>query len=227
MTEKNFLSRWSRKKAGLTEETASTQSTPPIAKVSTPMPLSKNEATEANQPAADHDQKQPPPPTLEDVEKIDVKAPDFSAFMRPDVDPAVQQAALKKMFSDPHFNVMDGLDIYIDDYTKSEPIPLDMLKRMRQSELLGLFKSAEELYPESTQKIDSVIEPVEDAPEKLASNPQTAEPTEPNPEELIPADQKSATQPMELESKTTSTKVPETVPIGERQAKRHSDQTDS
>lgn len=225
MAENNFLSRWSRKKAGLTEETTSTQSTPPIAKVSPPTTLSNNENGEANQPATD--QKQPPPPTLEDVEKIDVKAPDFSAFMRPDVDPVVQQAALKKMFSDPHFNVMDGLDIYIDDYTKSEPIPLDMLKRMRQSELLGLFKSAEELYPDSTQKIDSEIEPVEDAPEKLASNPQTAEPTEPNPEELIPAEQKSATQPMELESKTTSTKVPEIVPIGERQAKRHSDQTDS
>lgn len=226
MAENNFLSRWSRKKAGLTEETTSAPSTAPIAKV--PEPLLEEANQEANQATSAPDLvQQPPPPTIEDVEKIDVKAPDFSAFMRPDVDPAVQQAALKKMFSDPHFNVMDGLDIYIDDYTKSEPIPLDMLKRMRQSELLGLFKSAEELYPESTQKIDSEIEPVEDAPEKLASNPQTAEPTEPNPEELIPAEQKSATQPMELESKTTSTKVPETVPIGERQAKRHSDQTDS
>ncbi|MBM3349348.1 MAG: DUF3306 domain-containing protein [Betaproteobacteria bacterium] len=227
MTEKNFLSRWSRKKAGLTEETASTQSTPPIAKVSTPMPLSKNEATEANQPAADHDQKQPPPPTLEDVEKIDVKAPDFSAFMRPDVDPLVQQAALKKMFSDPHFNVMDGLDIYIDDYTKSDPIPLDMLKRMQQSELLGLFKSAEELYPDSTQKTEPEITPIEDSPEKLAASSYTVESAESNPAKPTPVDQKSATQPIEIESEATSPRAPETIPIGERQAKRNSDQTDS
>jgi hypothetical protein len=34
---------------------------------------------------------------------------------------------MKKLFTDPHFNVMDGLDIYIDDYTKFEPIPAAML----------------------------------------------------------------------------------------------------
>ena len=31
---------------------------------------------------------------------------------------------MKKLFSDPHFNVMDGLDTYIDDYGKPDPIPL-------------------------------------------------------------------------------------------------------
>jgi hypothetical protein len=59
--------------------------------------------------------------------------------MRPDVDPAVQQAALKKMFTDPHFNVMDGLDIYIDDYSKPDPLPAGMLERMVQSKMLNLF----------------------------------------------------------------------------------------
>jgi hypothetical protein len=85
---------------------------------------------------------------MEDVEKIDIKAADFSAFMRADVDPAVQQAAMKKMFRDPHFNVMDGLDIYIDDYSKPDPIPMEMLKRMAQSDMLGIFKTTDELYPE-------------------------------------------------------------------------------
>jgi hypothetical protein len=78
--------------------------------------------------------------TLDDVEKIDRFAPDFSAFMKPDIDPAVQQAAMKKMFSDPHFNIMDGLDIYIDDYSKPDPIPLEMLKRMVQSDMLNIFR---------------------------------------------------------------------------------------
>jgi hypothetical protein len=55
---------------------------------------------------------------------------------------------MKKMFSDPHFNVMDGLDIYIDDYTKPDPIPMEMLKRMAQSDMLGIFKTTDELYPE-------------------------------------------------------------------------------
>ncbi len=77
---------------------------------------------------------------MEDVEKIDRFAPDFSAFMKLDVDPAVQQAALKKMFSDPHFNVMDRLDIYIDDYSKPDPLPAGMLERMVQSDMLSSFK---------------------------------------------------------------------------------------
>jgi hypothetical protein len=52
---------------------------------------------------------------------------DFTAFLKPGVDPTVKRAALKKLFRDPRFNVMDGLDIYIDDYTKADPIPKDML----------------------------------------------------------------------------------------------------
>jgi hypothetical protein len=60
--------------------------------------------------------------------------------MKPGIDPAVQQAAMKKMFTDPHFNVMDGLDIYIGDYSKPDPIPLEMLKRMVQSDMLNIFR---------------------------------------------------------------------------------------
>ena len=47
---------------------------------------------------------------------------DFTAFMRPGVDESLKRGALKKLFSDPRFNVMDGLDVYIDDYSKPDPI---------------------------------------------------------------------------------------------------------
>jgi hypothetical protein len=69
--------------------------------------------------------------------------------MQPGVDPAVQQAAMKKMFSDPHFNIMDGLDIYIDDYSKPDPIPLEMLKRMVQSDMLNIFRKYDDGEPEN------------------------------------------------------------------------------
>ncbi len=46
---------------------------------------------------------------------------------------------MKKLFTDPHFNVMDGLDTYIDDYGKPDPIPLAMLRSMNQSKFLRLF----------------------------------------------------------------------------------------
>ena len=100
--------------------------------------------------------------TLDDVEKMDRFAPDFSAFMKPDIDPAVQQAAMKKMFSDPHFNIMDGLDIYIDDYSKPDPIPLEMLKRMVQSDMLNIFRKDSADESEDSKAVASNLpEPVE------------------------------------------------------------------
>lgn len=59
---------------------------------------------------------------------------DFSSFFHPQVDEGVRRSALRKLFSDPHFNVMDGLDVYIDDYSKTEPIPPAMLAGLRQAQ---------------------------------------------------------------------------------------------
>jgi hypothetical protein len=81
----------------------------------------------------------PPLPTLADVAAL-TRDSDYTRFMLAGVDSAVRNAAMKKLFSDPRFNVMDGLDIYIDDYGKPDPLPLSMLRRMHQSEVLGLFR---------------------------------------------------------------------------------------
>ena len=126
-----FLGRWSKRKAGLEADPLEKKVEAP--KESSPVPTAEKVENEA-----------PPLPTLDDVAKIDRFDPDFSAFMKPDVDPAVQQAALKKMFTDPHFNIMDGLDIYIDDYSKPDPLPPGMLERMVQSDMLNLFSKTPE-----------------------------------------------------------------------------------
>ena len=68
----------------------------------------------------------------------------LAASSRRGVDAACSNAALKKLFSDPHFNVMDGLDTYIDDYSKPDPIPPSMLRQMAQSAFLGLFDDEDE-----------------------------------------------------------------------------------
>ena len=81
---------------------------------------------------------EPPAPTLEDVSRLTPQS-DFGRFVRPGVDPAVKNAALKTLFSDPHFNLMDGLDTYIDDYGKPDPLPPGMLRQMAQSHFLRLF----------------------------------------------------------------------------------------
>ena len=128
----DFLSRWSRRKTGKQDDALES------VKEVTPSPVP------IDSEAKDADLAAPPPVTLEDVEKIDRLAPDFSAFMKPDVDPVVKQAALKKMFTDPHFNVMDGLDIYIGDYSKPDPLPPGMLERMVQSDMLKLFQKTDD-----------------------------------------------------------------------------------
>src|SRR3954464_9895756 len=67
---------------------------------------------------------------------------DFKAFMHSKVEDAVKRAAVKKLFADPHFNVMDGLDTYIDDYTKADPIPPEMLRQLLQAR--GLLTEEDE-----------------------------------------------------------------------------------
>ena len=54
-------------------------------------------------------------------------AEDFTPFMQAKVPQALKRQALKALFKEPHFNVMDGLDTYIDDYTVFEPIAPDVM----------------------------------------------------------------------------------------------------
>lgn len=97
-------------------------------------------------PAQDNDELAAPAPALPPVESLDFDA-DFKPFMRTDVAPATRNAALRKLFSDPSFNVMDGLDIYIDDYSLPDPIPDEMLRGLVQSQTLGLFSRNEQEAP--------------------------------------------------------------------------------
>jgi len=111
-----FLSRWSRLKREVKEQSPdreSPQGNPP------PAPR-----------AADPDTPLPQLPPLEDL-TLDS---DYRDFFHPKVDEKVRLAALKKLFSDPHFNVMDGLDTYIDDYSKPDPLPAAMLATLRQAQ---------------------------------------------------------------------------------------------
>ena len=80
---------------------------------------------------------QPPPLTLQDADAL-VQDSDFKPFIARGVDPAVRNAAMKKLFTDPHYNVMDRLDIYIDDYSQADPLPLSMLRKMASAQFLNL-----------------------------------------------------------------------------------------
>ena len=61
---------------------------------------------------------------------------DLSAYLGQQVDASLRRQALKRIFSTPGFNVMDGLDVYIDDYSIADPIPAEMLAQMSQARML-------------------------------------------------------------------------------------------
>lgn len=137
-TDDGFLSRWSRRKVQAVRGEPLPAEPPvapaPVAAVPAPAAV----VAEAKAPAAPPAEPPDPPPTMDDVRRLTPQA-DFTRFVKADVDPGVKQAALKTLFSDPHFNVMDGLDTYIDDYGKPDPLPASMLRKMVQSQFLGLF----------------------------------------------------------------------------------------
>ena len=180
-----FLGRWSRRKAGLEPEGLD-GAAPELKPKLDPTPASQDKKTieDASAPA----EEETLPPTLEDAESIDRFAPDFSAFMKPNVDPAVQQAAMKKLFSDPHFNIMDRLDIYIDDYSIPDPIPMEMLKRMVQSESLGLFRKFED---------GPGAKVLAESEEKKAGEPEPIAEAEPIPAEITEASASNVTMPQD------------------------------
>ncbi len=109
MSAEDFFSRWAKKN----QEAQEAKSAEPVAP-----------------PAPDPYEGRTP--TQEDLDQLSPQG-DFSAFMKQGVDENLKRSALKKLFSDPHFNIMDGLDIYIDDYNKSDPIPPEMMAMLQHA----------------------------------------------------------------------------------------------
>lgn len=134
-TGEGFFSRWSQRKVQVRQGEAPPE--PVHAAVPAPAPAQPPApATAAPVPAPAEPAL--PPPTLDEVARLPEGA-EVARFVARGVDPSVKNAALKKLFADPHFNVMDGLDIYIDDYGRPDPLPAAMLRQMAQSRFLGLF----------------------------------------------------------------------------------------
>ncbi len=166
--ESGFLSRWSRRKALVREGREAVEPVPPaaVAPTAPAVPTMSAASLAAVEELPPADEAAPPaaepPPTLEDAAAL-TPASDFTRFVARDVDPAVKNVALKTLFTDPHFNVMDGLDIYIDDYGKPDPLPEGMLRQMVQSQFLGLFAD-EEKPAEAANALPAATEDPQDAP---------------------------------------------------------------
>ena len=169
----NFFSRWSRRKAqeraGL-EVAAELPVT--VAKAPVAVPVDADAAPAAVAEPA------PPPPTLEDTHSL-TPASDFSRFVAKGVSPEVRNAAVKKLFADPHFNIMDGLDTYIDDYSKPSPLSAADMAQMVSAQFLKLVDD-----PEDKKKPEAIRPelPIAHAPAEAAS----AEPLQPTEDTRAP-----------------------------------------
>jgi len=135
-----FLSRWSR--------------------------LKQEQEKAAEQPEAPASAQEQEPPELPPVESLTSES-DFRGFMHPKVGDALRRVALKKLFSDPHFNVEDPFEAYSGDWTGGEPIPPEMLATLKHARSV-LFREEDEEKQRLAEQ------------EKLAENEETKpEPDEP------------------------------------------------
>jgi hypothetical protein len=173
MKDDNFISRWSRRKLASKAESTAGPARPTAdsvpAQAGTPLPSPAEGALAL--PSKGEDEPLPP------VESLTPES-DFTPFMQPGVDPGLRRQALKALLQDPRFNVMDGLDVYIDDYSKPDPLPEGWLEKMNQVKRLGIFTEPAETAPalpgaggEGTEKA-MVEQPVE--PTVAVEGPETS-----------------------------------------------------
>lgn len=129
-----FLGRWSRRKSAVRQGDAVAAEPPADAPAPAETPAAA--ALEAaSEPA-------PPSPTLEEARTLTSES-DFRPFTARHVAPEVRNTAMKKLFSDPHFNVMDRMDVYIEDYSKPDPISPAAIRQLAGARFLGLFDHEE------------------------------------------------------------------------------------
>jgi hypothetical protein len=130
MSDDNFLSRWSRRK--IEARKGDDELAPDLRRDDAPRdPVTPLQPATPPQPATPAQAGVRSPEPLPPLESLTPHS-DFSPFMREGVDPALKGQALKTLFSDPALYPMDGLDVYIDDYSKPDPLPEGWLEKLNQ-----------------------------------------------------------------------------------------------
>ena len=159
-----FLNRWSQRKQDVRagKPVAEPVVVPPPVEPNPDPAVTTANVAKAPEPAAAE------LPTLADAQQL-TPTSDFKPFMVRGVSADVKNAAMKKLFTDPHYNVMDRLDTYIDDYSIADPIPEAMLRKMVSAKFLNLFDDEDE---EKT----SEVQPASNLPAAVSDVPDTAGP---------------------------------------------------
>ncbi|MFC5549027.1 DUF3306 domain-containing protein [Massilia aerilata] len=169
MADEGFLRRWARRKNEVREGRAPAPE--PVAEAPLNAAAFAAPAAEPVQaPLESAAEPRPLPaerplPTMDDVAALKADS-DFSGFVARGVDQAVRRSALKKLFADPHFNVMDRLDVYIDDYNKPSPMSEAMLASLNHAKSTFMTMVEDEpAVPETTAEAKAEPQP-EQPPEQ-------------------------------------------------------------
>jgi len=191
------LKRWSRRKleaARAETPELAPAAVPPAAVAPVPVAAMAPDNSDATTPAAPGGAIPLPP-----IDSLNQDS-DFSAFMQPKVDEALKRAALKKLFTDPHFNVMDGLDIYVGDYTQADPMPEGMLEKL--GKVYGMAKEAV-ADADAAPDVASIVQADADAPEVASAeatatdeHPQAPATSDPGATPALPTPEAQATLPL-------------------------------
>ena len=173
-----FLGRWSQRKQAATEGKPLAEPVPAVAPkkpVSAPVAALPNQTRDTAQTATEPERPaEPPPLSLDDVNALTADS-SYAPFVNRAVAPEVRNAAMKKLFTDPHYNVMDGLDIYIDDYSLPDPLPASMLRKMASAHFLKLFDDEDEVAKTASPIPGAAVPPALQAAE---TTPAAATPSE-------------------------------------------------
>lgn len=131
-----FLGRWARRKLEVKQEELARQSRQQIESPVVEKTVSEPHSLEG-QPAAaaslvQEASPQAPPvvlPTEADLDAV-VQGGEIRNFMNPQVSGDLRNKAFKALFSQPQFNQMDFMDVYVDDYSVSTPLTAAMIDMM-------------------------------------------------------------------------------------------------
>lgn len=184
----SFLQRWSRRKqavqAGVVPTEAAAEGATQLAAIDPQRAAQASPGRSADRsadPSTDTDTKHTELPSLDSLQGLQS---DYLDFMQPKVTQQLKRAALKKLFADPHFNVIDRFEAYSEDYTQADPIPAAMLRGLNQAK--GLLFPHDDPKQDASQQdapkpdepnqeraLQSAVDPLRNAEVEIEAQPET------------------------------------------------------
>ena len=128
--------------------------------------LSRWSRMKREQPVEKEAEAETPAPVLPPLESVTPQS-DIAGFMHPKVKDELRRLALKKLFSDPHFNVPDPFEPFSGDWT-GEALAPDMLAKLNQARTL--------IFDEPQSKPEGVEQPAAEPVAKVEGETKQDEP---------------------------------------------------